>query len=165
MGSVLWRCVQEIDSAISKDRLQPEFSREMEKAIIHEEVDGLEKAGLRKQMPDTVIGLGQTPSFAEYAPLMKLRHSPFEPANVLYPFMVLEAKSEKAPDSWGSIERQSAFALRTCLKLQKNLQRDTGVELQCLVWFFAFKGDEWRLYAAVPEQEDTVSVDTSGPDM
>ncbi|KAK5062685.1 hypothetical protein LTR84_004758 [Exophiala bonariae] len=142
-----------------KDTLQSEFSRELEKAIIHEDVLDLEKAGLKKQMPDTVIGLGQTPSFAEYAPLITRRHSPFEPANVLYPFMVLEAKSEKAPDSWGSIERQSAFALRTCLELQKNLRRDTGVEFQCLVWFFAFKGDEWRLYAAVPEQAQTRVID------
>lgn len=90
---------------------------------------------------------------------MRRRHSPFEPGFVLYPFIVVEAKSEKAPDSWGSVERQSAFAVRTCLQLQKNLRRETEVdELQCLVWFFAFKGEEWRLYAAVPDQMDTVSV-------
>jgi hypothetical protein len=146
----------------SKDKLQPEFSREMEKRIIHEDVAELEKAGLKKQMPDTVIGLGPTHSFAEYTSRMRRRHSPFEPAYVLYPFMVVEAKAEKASDSWGSIERQSAFAVRTCLQLQRNLQRETEVELQCLVWFFAFKGEEWRLYAAVPDKVDTVSADHTG---
>lgn len=126
--------------------------------IRHEDADELEKRNIRLQRPDHVFGLGMTKSFRRYTserPL--LRHSPLVDEGILYPFLILEAKSEKGSPGFESVECQTALTVRTCLQLQKNLEEASGVRLDPLVWFIGFQGDEWRLYAAVPEDSKTVS--------
>ena len=77
----------------------------------------------------------------------------------MYPFIVIETKSaESQGATWGSMQRQTAFVVRTCLRLQQNLQNETGIIHQCLVWNFAIMGEEWRLYAAIPEGGNVVSL-------
>lgn len=86
--------------------------------------------------------------------LKNLKISPFRKDGdpLLFPFLVLEAKSEKGADSFGLIEMQTAFCIRTLLKLQADLHVAVGEQTSCLggplVWFFASKGEEWRLSAA-----------------
>lgn len=109
-----------------------------------------------------MIGLEPTRSFQQYLTIVEGRHSPFDRGRVLYPFIVVEAKADTGP-GFPSIERQSAFAIRTCLKLQQKLSTRTGVGHECLVWFFASQGEEWRVYAAVLEGDKTVSLVPLGP--
>ena len=74
-----------------------------------------------------------------------------------FPFLVLEAKSEKASDSSSSIEAQSAFAIRALLVLQHKLKQEAEKECQCgfapLVWFLSNKGEDWRIAAAYAGQD------------
>ena len=72
--------------------------------------------------------------------------------------MVVEAKSEKSEDGFHDIEQQTALSIRTCLKIQTDLQMDSNQVLDPLVWFFGFRGDEWRLYVALPLYDRTVRI-------
>ena len=70
----------------------------------------------------------------------------------------MEAKSEKGGPGFEAVQRQSALAIRSCLKLQVDLEMDAGSGLLYpLVWFIGYQGDEWRLYYAVPNGDETVS--------
>jgi hypothetical protein len=116
---------------------------------------------LKRRRPDRVIGLGVTPTLRQYLPPLRAKYCPFKRAraNVIYPFIVIEAKTaESGGASFGSILRQTAFVVRTCLRLQQNLEKDSGVPHQCIVWSFAIMGEEWRLYAAVPNGSKVVSL-------
>ena len=84
-------------------------------------------------------------------------HSPFRDKKILYPFLVIEAKSEKGSPGFESIEAQSALAIRSCVLLQRRLEAKTSIPLHPLVWFIAYQGDEWRLYAGIPDGENIVS--------
>ena len=123
--------------------------------------DGLEKRGLQKRKPDRVFGLAKTKSLDYYskASLVKgLRHSPFPGADMLYPFLILEAKSEGRGPGFESIETQTAFPIRTCVKLQNDLRRQSGVSLDPLLWFMSYEGDEWRVAACIMHDEEFVSL-------
>jgi hypothetical protein len=99
--------------------------------------------------------------FTEAQDEKDLKTSPFRQDGdpLLFPFLVLEAKSEKGQDSFGSIEMQTAFSIRTLLKIQADLYSTVGKQPTRLgaplVWFFASKGEEWRVsagYTATREQ-------------
>lgn len=135
------------------------FSDKADETITHDPVDRLAEKGISEQRPDRVFGLEVTKSFTRYisdAPL-SIRHSPFADGNVLYPFLIIEAKTEKGGSGFASIETQTAFPMRTCLKLQQELCRASGVKLDPLVWCLACQGDEWRVSVAVIEQDKFVS--------
>jgi hypothetical protein len=135
------------------------FSRELDKHVDHEDMPEHIKKRLRRQRPDRVIGLGATRTLRHYLPNLKTRYCPFKKANVIYPFIVIESKTaESRGASFGSILRQTAFVVRTCLRLQQNLREETGTPHQCIVWSFAIMGEEWRLYAAVPNGSKVVSL-------
>ena len=139
------------------------FSSVRNTRIGHEDL-GESEAGtpLKKQRPDRVIGLRLTKTLAERIASDRFRtniHTPFLGKDVFYPFLVLEAKKEKGlGPGFTGIEHQTAFPIRNFLKLQQNLRQETGVDFPCLVWFFAFRGEEWRLYGAVPDKDKTVGV-------
>ena len=145
------------------DGVQPLFSSVRKTEIGHEDIDEREgERSLKKQQPDRVIGLNLTKTIAERISSDRFRtntHTPFLGKNVFYPFLMLEAKREKGlGPGFTSIEHQTAFPIRTCLRLQQNLRQETGIDFRCLVWFFAFRGEEWRLYGAVPDRDKTVRV-------
>src|SRR5947199_1152220 len=74
--------------------------------------DGLEKRGLQKRKPDRVFGLSRTKSldcYSKVGSVKGLRHSPFPDADMLYPFLILEAKSEGRGPGFESIETQQRF--------------------------------------------------------
>ncbi|KIX02792.1 uncharacterized protein Z518_08734 [Rhinocladiella mackenziei CBS 650.93] len=147
-----------LDRAHEDDGRVPLFSSRSDVRIFHEDMEDLEREGLKKQKPDRVIGLGPSRSLDYYTRFRGNTHSPFNGGDVFYPFIVIEAKPEAGP-GFKSIERQSAFSVRTCLRLQQKLQTDTRIPHQCLVWFFAFQGEEWRLYAALPAEHRTRVID------
>ena len=97
-----------------------------------------------------------TDSFVPYVTRQK-KFSPFKEGFTLYPFLIVEAKSEKGGPGFDSIERQSALAIRTCLRLQVDLASESHEHLRPMVWFLGFQGDEWRLYCAIPKGDETVS--------
>ncbi|KIW40797.1 uncharacterized protein PV06_07970 [Exophiala oligosperma] len=129
------------------------FTREIDRPIFHEDMSSQMRRRLRTQRPDRVIGLARTRTFKHLLPSLRKRCSAFNKRHVLYPFIVIEAKAAENTSnaSFGSMLRQTAFAVRTCMRLQQNLKDETGLDHQCLVWNFVILGEDWRLYAAVPD--------------
>jgi hypothetical protein len=87
-----------------------------------------------------------------------LECSPFNEMRdqVLFPFLVLEAKSETG-DSFDDVEIQTAFAIKKILDIQLKLQLATGERSQWqsgpLIWFLSNRGDDWRVAAAYVEMD------------
>jgi hypothetical protein len=69
-----------------------------------------------------------------------------------FPFLVLEAKSEKGSDGFKSIEVKTALPVMHALHCQYELMKIPGNTVEVpggpLVWFFANRGEHWRVYAA-----------------
>lgn len=89
-----------------------------------------------------------------------LDSSPVKDAeHIKFPFLILEAKSEIQSPGFGAVEKQTAFPIKRLVDIQKNLRR-RGKELaeRALVWFLAFIGDEWRVYACMPNGDETVRI-------
>ncbi|KIW09895.1 hypothetical protein PV08_11996 [Exophiala spinifera] len=124
------------------------FEGTSEEFVEYDQRDGLEELHVPRRRPDQVFGLARTPSLDLYARAEKLRglrHSPFSNVELLYPFLICEAKSEGRGPGFESIETQTAFPIRTCLQLQDDLRQRSGVQLSPFVWFMAYQGDEWRV--------------------
>lgn len=91
-----------------------------------------------------------TSSFRKYTEeVPNLRKSPFMNGEVLFPFLVIEAKSEKGGRGFEAIEAQTAFPIRAFLDLQIQLRTATEVHLDPLVWFLSYQGDEWRVAGCI----------------
>lgn len=120
---------------------------------------------LPKDRPDRIYGLRETKVFRDAlyseprlsnTEIVKhvITSSPFQNVGepLLFPFLILEAKSEKGADSWSSIERQPSLPIRTLLKMQEDLRKQsasTGYSnSEPLVWFLSYKGEEWRIYGS-----------------
>ncbi|KAL4795052.1 hypothetical protein BDV19DRAFT_180057 [Aspergillus venezuelensis] len=123
--------------------------------------------------PDRVYGLRETESFrkvlnlvarqgASDGSLRRLRESletcPFvdESEPLLFPFLLLEAKSGKNGDM-AAIEMQSCFSIQRLLKLQYNLQhsvRNSPASLNPLVWFLVCIGERWTVSACFVDYSD-----------
>lgn len=76
---------------------------------------------------------------------------------LLYPFLVIEAKSGQAQKDWHSINMQTAFPIRAFLQIQARLQHtaDPRGSFGPLVWFFSYKGEDWRLSMAFMQETTT----------
>jgi hypothetical protein len=91
-----------------------------------------------------------------------IQSSPFRPDGepIVFPFLALEAKSEKGRDGFSDIETQTAFTIRSLLTLQEDLRRAAGEDSEWesgpLVWFLANKGEQWRVAAAYIEHKNGV---------
>lgn len=78
--------------------------------------------------------------------------SPFKEGTepLLFPFLILEAKAGKSSNGFVDIQTQTMFPILALLKLQEDLQNQmidtTESDLGPLVWFFANRGDSWRVY-------------------
>lgn len=73
---------------------------------------------------------------------------------LLYPFLILEAKSGQAQKDWHSINMQTAFPIRALLRTQARLRSaaDPHESFEPLVWFFSYKGEDWRLSIAFQQK-------------
>jgi hypothetical protein len=128
------------------------FSNRMQWSVVHDPDERLAERGVRVQQPDRIFGLSHTEPLKQLLWYRAgLRHSPFADGNVLYPFLIIEAKSEKGSPGFESIECQTAFPIRTLVKLQQDLSKVSEIGINPLVWFLANQGDEWRVYASIAD--------------
>jgi hypothetical protein len=132
------------------------------------------------QKPDAIFGLRQTRNIENLLHDTRKRELELEAANqekqlhelldpspltqpisqkgdkLLFPFLVVEAKSGTSDSDWYSIQMQTAFPIKAFLDTQDRLRRATGRRSKWhagpLVWFFANKGEDWRLSAAYMEE-------------
>ena len=112
-----------------------------------------------KTRPDRVVGLYNTNRFQAMINSCSpnLKHSPVEGRRqLIYPFIVLEAKRERDAPGFRAVEEQTAFFVRRFLKLQDDLRIARGGNIDPLVWFFASQGEEWRLYGGILEDDRVV---------
>ena len=151
--------------------MNPLFDDRADEEIEHEsQIEKILKKGKR---PDRLLGLrvtgrldrilNQTEGPQEDSIGNSIKTSPFrdgcEP--LLFPFLVLEAKSEKSTDAFSKINLQTGFAIRALLELQRNLiqatidNRQSG--MKPLVWFLSYKGEVWRLSGAYVEETKATS--------
>ncbi|RDL40397.1 uncharacterized protein BP5553_00376 [Venustampulla echinocandica] len=150
-----------------KEGINQLFDDRAEETIIQEE--GLQAAMQKKEKPDRIYGLRKTSRLKrllcetkDKRAVESIRSTPFRPGgeSIVFPFLVLEAKSEKSRDGFGDIEAQTAFTIRQLLKLQEDLRRatrkDSKWESGPLVWFLANKGALWRVAAAHIEHKNGV---------
>lgn len=129
------------------------------------------------ESPDRVYGLKETADFKmlldgadKRAPVSSrslrdtVEFSPFDPDGepLLYPFLIMEAKSSKGNDHIEA-QMQTAFVIRRLLNLQSDLKRTAGEERpqeteQPLVWFISWRAEQWHISAAFIEYDpkDTI---------
>jgi hypothetical protein len=115
------------------------------------------------ERPDRVYGLRQTRNFEillyasrEEGQLVRdlLKRPPLseDGCPLLFPFLVVEAKSGKSGDDWHSIKLQTAFPIYTFLENQRSLRLAMGQRSSWhagpLVWFFMNKWEDWHLCIA-----------------
>jgi hypothetical protein len=133
------------------------FDNRCGEVVTHHPKDKLDGLSISRS-PDQVIGLLPTASLKPYISgvASKMLRGPFKDEKLLYPFLVIEAKRENGP-GFRSVENQTAFPLRRLLKLQDDLQIASGWKFNPLVWFFAYQGEEWRLYAGIIRDSVVVS--------
>jgi hypothetical protein len=106
---------------------------------------------------------GQTDKYlARFSPYPRARKEATTEANskgrstknpLLFPFLVLESKSESSGVEHHAIFRQTAFAIRSFLKIQYDLWTSTVGERTWgtggpFVWFLSQKGVDWRVEGA-----------------
>ena len=133
--------------------------------IIEEFVDYDAIHKLHKFKPDRLIGFKQTKVFQNLLDqplnhqserrLPRLRDVVHRSASqsrlnsCLFPFLILEAKSDSSSASFSDIQIQTSFPIRSLLNLQRDLasrchQSDETPEP--LIWFLAYKGSDWKVY-------------------
>lgn len=141
-----------------EDGLNPLFGNRAEDFLIYP--SDVEKVLGKRERPDRVYGLQITALFERLIsrlpqpPLsQRLTLSPFkeEGQRLIYPFLILEAKSAKGNDHFGDIELQTAFAIREMLRIQSELASAAQMGPDWisgpLVWFLSYKGSMWRVHA------------------
>jgi hypothetical protein len=103
--------------------------------------------------PDRVIGL------RPHSPSFHIDNLfPISGRRVMLPFLVVEAKKEESAVGFRAIQHQSAFPVRRLLRAQASLgDRDEPYE-PCLVWFFAYQGEVWRLHIGIQDRDKVVSL-------
>ncbi|KAF4466992.1 hypothetical protein FALBO_6141 [Fusarium albosuccineum] len=124
----------------------------------------------RENRPDRVYGLRVTRRLKRLLPKLlgrpigeALKTTPFraEGEPIVFPFLIIEAKSEKGADSLTDAEVQSAFAIRQLLLIQRELAQaadeDGGWDGGPLVWFLSYKGESWRVSAAYIDHQGTTA--------
>jgi hypothetical protein len=125
--------------------------------ISHNPLDGLEEFDVPIQ-PDLTVGVNVSPGMRKALRLSSstdLSHYPIQGTpHVVYPFLLIEAKRAAAAPAFVAIEAQTAFPVRRLLMLQEDLGRESGLKFDPLVWFFAYRGEEWRLYAGTLQKAE-----------
>jgi hypothetical protein len=77
---------------------------------------------------------------------------------LLLPFLVIEAKSHKASESFSDIQTQTALPIRSFLNSQWELWKHGSSHCprpEPLVWFLAYRGSDWKIYACYKNRDST----------
>jgi hypothetical protein len=106
--------------------------------------------------PDKVIGLRSWPALPHSEVLFPVAGK----TSLLLPFLVVEAKKEDGP-GFRATQNQTAFPIRRFLRAQKDLIGHNPSSEPCLVWFFAYRSDFWRLSGCTLDDKKVVSADCS----
>ena len=119
------------------------FDDRAEEAIIHE--PALQSLMRTKEVPDRVYGLRMTTRLQRLfntedkrqgagGQMIRdsIKSSPFRPGGhpLVFPFLALEAKSEKSRNGFSDIETQTAFTIHSLLTLQEQLRIAAGEDSQ-----------------------------------
>jgi hypothetical protein len=142
------------------------FSDRAETSIKHSSpVPSGSGRGQSREFPDRVIGLTETENFRallnsydnrtiagnEWKRLREtIKYSPFvsEVKPLLFPFLIVEAKSSKSGFNFHAIGSQTMFCIKNFLELQMNLRLATGKgSFEPLVWFVCYAGQFWNISA------------------
>lgn len=115
---------------------------------------------LPKQRPDRTFGLKETDNIRSFLDhpwtSTKIRDrvetTPFKRhlKALHFPFLIIEAKSGTAQESFADIQMQTALPLRSLLDLQSGLSthaKANAPRLTPFVWFLGYKGSDWKIYA------------------
>jgi hypothetical protein len=125
------------------------FNFAKEQVISHASNDDLD--GLSISMtPDRVVGLRspvRIPHDANFFPVTG--------REILLPFLIIEAKKELHAPGFRAIQCQTAFAVRRLLLAQQSLLKNNQSGEPCLIWFFAFQGEQWRLQICTYDESRT----------
>lgn len=113
------------------------------------------------EQPDRTFGLTETENFRlllnsddKRAPVDgdrrricdTIKVSPYneESNRLLFPFLIIEAKSNKSGFDFHAIGIQTIFAIKQLLELQMDLRAASGKEtFEPLVWFIGYAGQFW----------------------
>jgi hypothetical protein len=120
---------------------------------------------LPKKKPDRIFGLKKTKAFDKILDADRgdsdeaSRCSPFKDCNdpLLFPFLIIEAKPEKRSVGFEETQTQTALPIWELLKLQENIRTEVSTESYSaspLVWFFANRGDSWRVHGCYVTQNE-----------
>ncbi|KAL7762656.1 hypothetical protein ACKLNR_009191 [Fusarium oxysporum f. sp. zingiberi] len=139
---------------IPEQGISPLFDDRAEEAIIYSSELRAELPK-REHRPDRVYGLQVTERLSRLLNYAEdIRSSPFrlDGDPLVFPFLVIEAKSEKGSEGFTDTQDQTAFAIRELLSIQHELARVVEEDKEWdgvpLVWFLSYKGEEWRVSAA-----------------
>jgi hypothetical protein len=89
-----------------------------------------------------------------------LQFTPFKKSArpLMFPFLISEAKTDRG-DSFEKCDIQTAFPIWKLLRLQEELQTQASKDLAeqggPLVWFFAYRGEDWRLCGCYTDTEES----------
>ncbi|KAH7219627.1 hypothetical protein DER44DRAFT_847716 [Fusarium oxysporum] len=139
---------------IPEQGISPLFDDRAEEAIVYSSELRAELPK-REHRPDRVFGLQVTERLSRLLNYAEdIRSSPFrlDGDPLVYPFLVIEAKSEKGSDAFTDTQVQTAFAIRELLSIQQELAHVANENEEWdggpLVWFLSYKGEQWRVFAA-----------------
>ncbi|EER25114.1 hypothetical protein CPC735_017160 [Coccidioides posadasii C735 delta SOWgp] len=149
-------CSYNQTGVVNRETLRKPFVWRTNAPVVH---DAISEIGTRQ--PDIIVGLSETPELKnaseEYQGLV---FSPIKGEGCgVFHFLILEAKSESGGPGFSSVEIQTAFPIKTVLNVQKALNEATGNTILPLVWFLAYQGDEWRVYACYLDGDKTRVID------
>ncbi|KAH7067282.1 hypothetical protein BKA63DRAFT_521878 [Paraphoma chrysanthemicola] len=116
------------------------FDFAKEQPLNHARVDNLDHLSLSMK-PDRVVGLRSAVRIPHDTGLF-----PVIGREIMLPFLVVEAKQEQDAPGFRAIQSQTAFVVRRLLMAQKDLLHDVPFGEPCLIWFFAYRGEQWRLH-------------------
>ncbi|KAL2831480.1 hypothetical protein BDW59DRAFT_140211 [Aspergillus cavernicola] len=123
-------------------------------------VDASSPAKIGVKKPDAVVGLRNNPQIREMLDnITDIASHPANDPDMLFPFLVLEAKSEVGGPGFQSIETQTAFPIRSLVNFQESLNQHREARRPPLVWFLAYQGDLWRVYACIQDDNLTKVVE------
>ncbi|OTA99054.1 hypothetical protein M426DRAFT_16792 [Hypoxylon sp. CI-4A] len=120
----------------------------------------------KKKVPDRIFGLKHTEKIGELISRLAiktaissdvLQFTPFRLASnpPIFPFLILEAKSDASKNSFTDIQTQTSFPIWRFLTLQRDLRGKTdGATEEPLVWFLGNRGSEWKLYGCYISDTD-----------
>ncbi|KAE9366418.1 hypothetical protein N431DRAFT_419663 [Stipitochalara longipes BDJ] len=152
------------------------FSSRIQEAVCQLGEDDLQTPNPKKE-PDRIHGLRKTTIFEKYLQevycheesenciprlIEEVLQVSINPDNggepLLFPFLILEAKGEKGAENFEHMEIQTSFPIKNALKLQYDLLKTRGNTMDVpggpLVWFFASRGEDWRVYGAFVHEQD-----------